>query len=748
MIFKRLATATLFIAISALCMGASAQNSLQNLLNPGASGAALNRPQASSTASPQGSPLTSAVVSTEQVRAELLAWAPEGVQAGQPVWLGLQLAHQPEWHTYWINSGDSGLPTQLQWQLPQGVEAGGIAWPTPKKIPIGTLANYGYERTVLLPVPLSIAPGFDAPRLDIRLKASWLVCRKECIPQEGDFVLSLPVKGSTAASAPAFQAAFDATPKPLAPGASRIAVAGQTLKVSLAGLPAALHGQTLALYPETAGVIEPAAPWQQAWQGDVWTAELALSGQRTDSPQAMPLVVSTTTASPAAFRIDAPVQGEWPAATAAWVEISPELQAALKANAAQPSAAPSTPAPRSAPPTSLLLALLGALLGGMILNLMPCVFPVLAIKVIGFVDEKSQSRRVTTGLAYSAGVVLSFLALGALLLGLRAAGEQLGWGFQLQSPAVVAALAALFTLLGLNLAGVFEFGSFVPGRLAGAQAKNPSLNAFLSGVLATAIASPCTAPFMGASLGYAVGLPAGQALAVFGAIGLGMALPYLVASAVPAVARALPRPGAWMVTFKQLMAFPMFATVAWLVWVLGQQSGIDGAGALLALLVLMALALWAQGLRGTARPVIATLSVALCALGLWAIGPNVIKPMSSPAAAATSARWQDWQPGRVEQLTAQGQSVFVDFTAAWCVTCQYNKKTTLANADVLADMDAKNVALLRADWTRRDPAVTAALAQLGRSGVPVYVLYQPGSAPVVLSEILSVSDVRAALARL
>ncbi|MFZ2386347.1 MAG: thioredoxin family protein, partial [Polaromonas sp.] len=351
------------------------------------------------------------------------------------------------------------------------------------------------------------------------------------------------------------------------------------------------------------------------------------------------------------------------------------------------------------------------------------------------------------GLAYTAGVVLSFLALGAVLLGLRAAGEQLGWGFQLQSPAVVAGLAALFTLLGLNLAGVFEFGNLLPGRVTNLQSKNPTINAFLSGVLATAVASPCTAPFMGASLGYAVGLPALQALAVFGAIGIGMALPYLLASAVPAVARALPRPGAWMVTFKQLMAFPMFATVAWLVWVLGQQSGIDGAGALLALLVLMALAIWALSLRGAARNMIATFSIAIGALGIWAIGPNIIKPVNTPPA-AVSARWQDWQPGRVEQLAAQGQSVFVDFTAAWCVTCQYNKKTTLANAAVLADMDAKNVALLRADWTRRDPAVTAALALLGRSGVPVYVIYKPGRAPVVLSEILSVDDVRAELARL
>ena len=716
MIFQRLAYAIVLIAAYALPACATAQNNLFK------------------------SPAASAVVTTDQVRAELLAWAPEGVTPGKPVWLGLQLTHQPAWHTYWKNSGDSGLPTLLEWQLPPGITAGDIAWPTPKKIPIGTLANYGYEGTILLPVPLTIAPGFDAAQLDIQLKASWLVCRKECIPQEGDFALRLPVKSSTAASGALFQAAFDATPKPLPAGASQISVSGQTLQVSLAGLPAALQGQTLALFPETSGVIEPAAPWQQAWQGSLWTAQLPLSGQRTDSPASLPLVVAFNQA---AYRLDAPVQGPWPAA-ATVAEVSPALEAALKANAANPT----TPAPARAAPLGLLAALLGALLGGLVLNLMPCVFPVLAIKMVGFVQVKDRATRLTGGLAYTAGVVLSFLALGALLLGLRAAGEQLGWGFQLQNPAVVAALAALFTLLGLNLAGLFDFGTLLPLRVINLQAKNPGVNAFLSGVLATAIASPCTAPFMGASLGYAVGLPAAQALAVFAAIGIGMALPYLAASAAPGMARVLPRPGAWMVTFRQLMAFPMFATVAWLVWVLGQQSGIDGAGALLALLVLLALSVWALNLRGRAQRLIATVSITLFALGAWAIGPNIVKNVNLAPAADASARWQDWQPGRVGQLAAQGQSVFVDFTAAWCVTCQYNKKTTLANADVLADMAAKNVALLRADWTRRDPAVTAALAELGRSGVPVYVLYQPGHAPVVLSEILSVSDVRAALARL
>ncbi len=717
MFFQRLLSAIALIAACAVPAGVGAQFSL--------------KPQAS----------TGATVVTDQVRAELLAWAPDGVQPGKPLWVGLQLAHIPEWHTYWKNSGDSGLPTLLEWTLPAGITAGDIAWPTPKKIPIGNLANYGYEGTVLLPVPLTVAPGFDASQLEIKLKAAWLVCKKECIPQEGDFVLRIPARSSTGLSSNTFAAAFAASPQPLDGAGSRIDVEAQAIKVSLAGLPASLQGKTLEFFPETGSVIEPAAAWQQAWQGAVWTARVPLSGQRSESPTRMAVVVAS---GGTAWRIDTPVQGAWPA-VAAPATMSPALEAALKANAA----VGATPTVSSGQPLGLLAALLGALLGGLILNLMPCVFPVLAIKVVSFTQEKNQAARLAGGLAYTAGVLLSFIALGAVLLGLRAAGEQLGWGFQLQSPAVVAALAALFTLIGLNLAGLFEFGSVLPSRVASLQAGNPTANSFLTGVLATAIASPCTAPFMGASLGFALGLPAWQALAVFAAIGLGMALPYLAASAVPAVARALPRPGPWMDIFRRLMAFPMFATVAWLVWVLGQQSGIDGAGALLALLVLMALVLWSLTLRGRARLLLATFSIALAAAGLWAVGPNVTQPMAaSTSAGAPSERWQAWEPGRVEQLTAQGQSVFVDFTAAWCVTCQYNKKTTLADSTVLADMDAKKVALLRADWTRRDPAVTAALAQLGRNGVPVYVIYKPGSAPVVLSEILSVDDVRAELAKL
>ena len=704
-------------------------------------------------AAAQLQPKASSVVTTPHVRAELIAHAPDGVAPGAPVWVGLQITHQPEWHTYWKNAGDSGLPTELTWTLPPGMVAGDIAWPVPKKIPIGNLANYGYEHTVLLPVQLKMAPDFKpaaaligAGGVDIRLKASWLVCRKECIPEEGEFALTLPAQGSTALHKADFDAAFAAQPATLEqPGT--VAVADKVLNVRIDGLPQAARGKTLEFFPETAEVIHTAAvsgkDWTQAWQGDSWTATIPLADQRSASPTTMPVVLALAEAdrrngAPIAWRAEAPVTGTWPA-TAAVAQVSPALQAALEAN---------TAVPLPQPAGSFLMALLGALLGGLLLNLMPCVFPVLAIKVLGFANHAGDRRgHRTAGLAYTAGVMVTFLALGAAMLALRAAGEQLGWGFQLQSPAVVAVLAALFTLVGLNLAGMFEFGLLVPRSLCAAQVKHPVANDFLSGVLAVVIASPCTAPFMGASLGFAIGLPAAQALMLFAVLGFGLALPYLVAGFVPAVAHLLPKPGAWMDTLRRVLAFPMFATVAWLVWVLGQQSGIDGAGALLGLLVCLAAVVWSFTLRGRTRAVLASVLLAGTAAVAAAIGGNIVRP-AEPAVAASGARWQPWSAARVAELQAAGRTVFIDFTAAWCVTCQYNKKATLSDAELLAEFDARQVALLRADWTRQDPAITAAINALGRSGVPVYVLQAPGKAPVVLTEILSKSDLKAALAKL
>ena len=719
--------------------------------------------------SPAQSGAVSAVVQTEQVRAELLAHAPDGVDAGKTIWVGLQLKHQPHWHTYWKNPGDSGLPTTVRWTLPAGVTAGDIVWPTPQRIAIGSLANFGYEDTLLLPVPLTVGKDFKpsaSGMLEIGLAANWLVCRQECIPQEGNFVLKVPAKGSTAAQGADFEASRRASPQAHA-GTAQATVSGETVTVSIRGLPADWSGRALQAFPETPNVVEPVSapqasdpmaaatapkPAAQDWNNGVWSGRFVLSAQRESAPTHFPVVLALGTQS---LRSVAAISGTWPALPGGAGNAPAGGAMPVAAGAVPSNSAGTGSTMTTAMTASLGMALMAALLGGLILNLMPCVLPVLAIKVLAFArhGEHSRASHRAQGLAYTLGVVLSFMALGALMLGLRASGEQLGWGFHLQSPVVLAVLATLFTLLGLNLAGVFEIGSVLPHRVACMQARHPVIDAFLSGVLAVAIASPCTAPFMGASLGYAISLPGYQALGIFAALGLGLALPFLMASWVPAIGNWLPRPGAWMDTMRRFMAFPMLATVVWLVWVLGHLTGVDGAGALLALLLTLSLLVWSLNLDGRSRIVFASISVAVLIGLTGAIGPLVLRmddASANPAAAGATSNspWQAWAPGKVEAELAAGHPVFVDFTAAWCITCQYNKKTTLGSAAVLADMRRHNVTLLRADWTRRDPAITVALEALGRSGVPVYVLHQAGKPPVVFSEILDTQALRSALATL
>jgi thiol:disulfide interchange protein len=680
----------------------------------------------------------SAVVKTDEVRAELVAHAPEGVSAGKPVWLGLVIEHAPHWHTYWKNPGDSGLPTSLTWQLPAGVAAGEIAWPTPQRLPIGPLVNYGYEGKLLLPVPAEVASGFQGESLNVKLSAQWLVCKDVCIPQQGEFALRVPAKATTAAHAALFDAAWAAQPKDAAEAkvSAELIDDAKALRVAIGGLPAALQGKDLSFFAEAAGVIDHAAKVKGAWDGTTWRADVPISPQRFESPLKMHAVL-TAPGQAAGTRVDMKIAGAWPALTPP-----------------APVAETSTPAAAVAPPPpdfGFAVALLFAFIGGALLNLMPCVFPILSLKVLGFAGH-AHSRRalVGGGLAYTAGVVLSFVALAALLIALRAGGEQIGWGFQLQSPGFVAALAVLFTIIALNLAGLFEFGTVLPSGLASLQMRHPLADSFLTGVLAVAVASPCTAPFMGAALGFAFTLPAAQSLLLFGVLGLGMALPYLVMSLWPAVARAMPRPGAWMATFKTAMAFPMLATVVWLVWILGQQTSIDGAAALLAVLVALAFALWAWGRIDStrfARAAWSTLGVALLGVSIaWAL-PTWREAQAAPAGAVSGERWQPWSPERVAALNAEGRTVFVDFTAAWCVTCQVNKRSTLNDAGLMADMDTARVALLRADWTRRDATISNELSRLGRNGVPVYAVYRPGQTqPTLLPELLSVSTVRNALA--
>lgn len=665
-------------------------------------------------------------VETPRVRAELLAYAPEGVAAGKPVWLGLQLQHQPHWHTYWKNPGDSGLPTTLAWTLPAGASAGEIDWPAPRPLPFGPLVNYGYEDTVLLPVPLTLSEAPASGGLPVKLQADWLVCKEECIPESGEFDLLLPNGGVLDQHRAAFEAALAARPQALANASAEVRIEGDTLVATIAGLPATLAGSELRLLPETEGLIEHAQAIQQSWQDGRWQAQVPLSPQRSASPERLPMVLL---AGDSAFRMEAPVSG-WKALGTA-------------------SAAAPAPAPGAAPPTGIGFAagLLLALAGGALLNLMPCVFPILSLKVLGFARHAGARRELAVGgFAYTAGVILSFLALAGALIALRAGGEQLGWGFQLQEPVFVAALALLFTLIGLNLAGVFELRTLLPGSAAGWQLQHPAADAFLTGVLAVAVASPCTAPFMGAALGFAFTLPGAQTLLIFAALGLGLALPYLLASLLPAVARAMPRPGAWMARLRTVMAFPMFATVLWLLWVLGVQAGVNGVIGLLGLLLAVSFAAWAWAQPGRSRWWLGTPAVALLAAALaWSL-PGL---RAQPAPAATTAGWETWSPERVAALRAAGQPVFVDFTAAWCVTCQVNKRTTLADAAVLEEFRRAGVALLRADWTSRDASITAALDGLGRSGVPVYALYPADAGtPQLLTELLSAGEIRSALANL
>jgi len=704
-------------------------------------------------AAPAGAAGAGAVVTTPQVRAELVAHAPEGVVPGKPLQLGLLIEHQPHWHTYWKNPGDSGLPTTLAFTLPAGFSTGEIRWPTPARLPIGPLMNFGYEGRLLLPVAVQVPASFSGESLEVKLRADWLVCKDVCIPEGGDFSLQLPARAATAGHAEAFAAAEAAAPRPAAGAKAQAEIKEGALQVRISGLPAAWQGRDLQLFPETAGVLNNAAPVQGRWESGQWSAAIPIDAQRSAGPETMPVVL-TAAGQPSGLEVTVQVTAPWP----------PLAQAPQAATGTAGSAALAGPAGTAAPapaePIGLALALVAALAGGLLLNLMPCVFPVLSLKIIGFTRHAEDRRSLLAGgLAYTAGVVVSFVALAGLLLALRAGGEQIGWGFQLQSPAVVAALAVLFTLIGLNLAGVFEFGSVLPSRIAAAQARHPLVDSALTGVLAVAVASPCTAPFMAASLGVAMMLPTHEALAIFAALGLGMALPYLAASAWPRLARMLPRPGPWMANFKALMAFPMFATVVWLTWVLGQQTSIDGAAALLGLLVAVAFGAWALGSptlgrgarRGFSAAALALLAAALVwAVPSWRQDAVAAMPGTSGAVAGQEAdRWQPWSAERVAQLTAEGRPVFVDFTAAWCVTCQFNKRTTLNQPEVVAAFERKRVVLLRADWTRRDAAIAAELARMQRSGVPVYALYSPGAAgPRLLSEILSVGEVTAALAEL
>ncbi len=721
-------------------------------------------------------PVSAQPVKTEHVTAELVAER-SAVQPGQPLRIGLLLQHIPHWHTYWRNPGESGLPTTLSWTLPARSQAGEIDWPAPKRLPIGPLVNYGYEGELLL--PLTYTPPADArpsSTLSLQAKATWLVCRDVCIPESATLTLQLPVVGASASAdavtpgsaehTALFERARGEQSAPLAGWAVDAQQAGRELLVTFSKpLGPAAPRPALQLFPYAEQLIEPA-------RHEVF---------RTDSGYAVKLRLVDGVAVPASLSGIAVAQGVTaPGASTVWggTRRSAEFDTPVRSVAALvwpegAKALADTDASATTPETlgggadlGWATALLLAFVGGMVLNLMPCVFPVLSIKLLSLArhggDEQPPTATAlrTHALAYSAGVLLSFLALAALLLALRAAGSAIGWGFQLQEPGVVFVLALLFFALGLNLMGAFEFGGLLPQGLAAWRDRRPAVDALASGVLAVVAASPCTAPFMGAALGYAITQSPAVGLSVFGALGLGMALPYALLVLTPGWRSRLPRPGTWMLRLKQALAFPMFLTVIWLVWVLGQQTGIDGAAKALIALVVMAFAIWVAGARssvgaaGDGRPLARRAIGGLMLAGALAWGWPGAALTGSVAAARTAApgapdaAWAPYDETVIAERLAAGQPVFVDFTAAWCVSCQVNKRLVLHTDATMQAFARANVALMRADWTQRDARITEALARLGRNGVPVYVLLRPGREPLLLPEILTAKLVRDALATL
>lgn len=746
-------------------------------------------------------------VQTEQATVTLMAYAPRGIRAGATFELGLHIQHAPGWHTYWKNPGDSGLPTRLEPVLPEAMQAEPLRWPLPHAVPIGELVNFGYESDVLLPMTVRVAADYQPPedgllRLDAR--AYWLVCKDVCVPQEGTLRLELPLGEALTEQAQMFDAVradlpsessavtFTAVQADDVPAwadktavkaadkttVKTTAIEGQTLArqraqhvlLSASELPSDWRGQTLHVFPEQAQTWQHRQPMAQQWLPDgSWQAVLSLQPDRLDTVEAVPVVLApplpasaSASAVPPALRLVATLDAPLPPPSPQSLEQAGEQLAVADAAGtggagidSMSDANRANSANGADSSLTLAAAMLFAFLGGMVLNLMPCVFPVLAIKALSFVQSTSAHQRVMGGLAYSVGVVLSFALLGGAVWLLRTAGSAVGWGFQLQSPWFVVTLAVLFVLIALNLFGWFDVRSLLPAGLAGKQAKNPVVDSFLSGVLAVAVASPCTAPLMGAALGYAMRVSALSALLVFVALGLGMALPYLLLACVPALAKRLPQPGAWMEHFKQFMAFPMLMTVVWLLWVLGVQVSIHFFAAILLLLVCLVMAVWAIRLRSRiGKWLVIGLAVAVTAAAVpvayrqLEYNSHVMTSAESPALAAT--QWQPWSAALTKTLEAQQQPYFIDFTAAWCITCQYNKANALSHPEVKQAFARGGVRLLRADWTRQDPAITRALTALNRSGVPVYVLYRPATASepeqtLVLSEILDREELLAAL---
>jgi thiol:disulfide interchange protein DsbD len=699
-------------------------------------------------ASPAVHALSGAVVATDNVRAHLASEV-TSVGPGQVFWVALALDIRDGWHTYWRNPGDSGQATKLVWTLPAGFSAGDIVWTTPHRFELPPLVNYGYAghavHLVRMVAPQSLAAG--AP-ITLSAKASWLVCADICVPESADLHLSLAQSSAAGPIDPAEASLFAAARSDLA-SAAPAAVAARIQDGRLIIALGKEWGATLAqikslqFFPYDEGGIDYAAPQTLARTGNGIELSMKLGYQPAASGSSVRGVLVAT-------------EQNGSDTVAVPMEISATLSAA--GAGAPTAAAAATAATVEELPASLPVLLLFAVLGGLILNLMPCVFPVLSIKAISLAEQakKHPATVRTKGLVFAAGVIASMLVLAAILLLLRAGGEQIGWGFQLQSPLFVTLMVYLLLAVGLNLSGMFEIGGEL-GGIGDALTQGGGYRAtFFTGVLTTLVATPCTAPFMAAAVGAALTQSPSVALCIFAALGLGLALPFVVLSFAPWFRSALPKPGAWMDTLKQVLAFPVYASAAWLLWVLAQQTS-SGLAAALAGAILVALAAWAyqrsklSSRRGRLAALTTAALAALIAIALPVqFAGSALHPATAAAAAARAdGEWQPYDAARLAELKSAGQPVLVNFTASWCLTCLVNERNAFADSAVQRVFHDKGVALMKGDWTNQDPAITKALAAFGRAGVPLYVVYnsKPGSTdPVVLPQLLTASIVEGAFA--
>lgn len=691
---------------------------------------------------------TGPAVRDEYVEAQLVAER-EAVVPGTSMQVALRLQHDPHWHTYWKTTA-TGYASGLEWELPEGFSAGPIQWVTPTVYEFSGFTEYVYEDEVFLPVaitvPRDLSPGGE---ITLRATASWLMCADVCIPGEVTLELTLPVAEAEAATDSEWSADFAraAARHPVALDAYALTAwkaDEDTAILQIEGDAAALAGE-LYFFDEAVFIYPEPEQHQVRVSTNTVQLRLPIDPAGVGGVERFRGVLRTGTtwvagADRPGLVVDVPFHPTPPAGV-----LAAEGGAAGAGDGG----------------AGFLAVLAGAFLGGIVLNLMPCVFPVLGIKVMGFVHQAGETRAkvIAHGLVFALGVLLSFWVLAGVLLFLRAGGDQLGWGFQLQNPVFVYVLAVFLLLFALNMSGLFEIGNSAVGVGSQFTGRQGLSGSFFSGVLATVVATPCAAPFLGPALGAALALPPVSSVAVFTAIALGLALPYLLLSAFPRLVNMLPRPGPWMESLKQFMAFLLYGTVGFLLWVLVGQLTEEGGFTAMSLLwsifglTTAALGAWIYGRwasperpKARRRPAIALAAVVLCGGFLLGYPQRAYDP-AELSAAAPAVAWEQWAPGKAEELAADGHTVYVDFTARWCVTCQSNKALVFSSERVRRFFKDNAVIALKADWTNQDPTIAEELERFGRSAVPFNLVYGPAlQAPRALPEILTPTIVLEAMA--